>query len=49
MVVKNGYHAEREILTGIGPVAVKVPEARSRTKEAALPWLYLKGIFTGQM
>ena len=68
-VVRNGYHPEREILTGIGPVAAKVPKVRSRTDEAAvfhsslvppyvrkaksveaaIPWLYLKGIATGQM
>ncbi|MGH8362203.1 MAG: IS256 family transposase [Gammaproteobacteria bacterium] len=68
-VVRNGYLPAREILTGIGPVAVQVPKVRSRTDvpavfhsslvppyvrkaksvEAALPWLYLKGISTGQM
>jgi len=68
-VVRNGYLPEREIVTGIGPVSVKVPKVRSRTGgsvvfrsalvppyvrrartlEAALPWLYLKGISTGQM
>ena len=68
-VVRNGYHPEREILTGIGPVTAKVPKVRSRTDEpavfhsalvppyvrkaksveAAIPWLYLKGISTGQM
>ena len=57
---------EREILTGVGPVAVKVPKVRSRggeavvfrsalvppyvrkarRVEAALPWLYLKGVAT---
>jgi len=69
MVVRNGYLPKREILTGIGPVEVKVPKVRSRNGEsvvfhsalvppyvrkarrveAALPWLYLKGISTGQM
>jgi len=69
VVVRNGYLPEREILTGVGPVAVKVPKVRSRTgesvvfrsslvppyvrksrrMEAALPWLYLKGISTGRM
>lgn len=69
LVVRNGYLPEREILTGVGPVPVKVPKVRSRTDEAvvfrsslvppyvrktrrveaALPWLYLKGIATGQM
>ncbi len=68
-VVRNGYQPEREILTGIGKVAVQVPKVRSRqgepvsfrsalvppyirktaTMEAAIPWLYLKGISTGQM
>lgn len=68
-VARNGYLPEREIFTGIGPVAVKVPKVCSRGKEpvvfhsvivptyvrksrrveAALPWLYLKGIATGQM
>ncbi|BAO42975.1 IS256 family transposase [Thiolapillus brandeum] len=68
-VVRNGYLPEREILTGVGPVSVKVPKVRSRGEEAvvfrsslvppyvrkarrveaALPWLYLKGISTGQM
>ena len=68
-VVRNGYQPEREILTGIGPVKVKVPKVRSRLEEpvifrsslvppyirktqsleAALPWLYLKGISSGQM
>ena len=68
-VVRNGYLPAREVLTGIGPVAVRVPKVRSRTEEAvvfrsslvppyvrraktldaALPWLYLKGISSGQM
>ena len=68
-VVRNGYLPEREILTGVGPVPVKVPKVRSRGEEpvvfrsslvppyvrkarrveAALPWLYLKGISTGRM
>lgn len=68
-VVRNGYLPEREVVTGVGPVSVKVPKVRSRTGEpvvfrsslvppyvrraktmdAALPWLYLKGISTGQM
>jgi len=29
-VVRNGYLPEREIQTGIGPVAVRVPRARDR-------------------
>jgi putative transposase len=68
-VVRNGYLPEREVLTGIGSVAVQVPKVRSRTEdsavfrsalvppyvrkaksmEAALPWLYLRGVSTGQM
>lgn len=68
-VVRNGYHPERQVLTGIGEVPVKMPKTRSRegepvnfqsslvppyirktaTVEAAIPWLYLKGISTGQM
>jgi transposase-like protein len=68
-VVRNGYLPEREVLTGVGPVAVRVPKVRSRIEEgvvfrsslvppyvrkaksveAALPWLYLRGISTGEM
>lgn len=68
-VVRNGYHPERQIQTGIGPVTVQVPKVRSkdgepvlfrsalvppyvrksRSLETALPWLYLKGISTGEM
>ncbi len=68
-VVRNGYHPEREILTGIGSVSVKIPKVRSKegkpitfhsalvppyvrkakSVEASLPWLYLKGISTGEM
>ena len=68
-VVRNGYHPEREILTGIGSVPVKIPKVRSKegnpvsfhsalvppyvrkakSVEASLPWLYLKGISTGEM
>ncbi len=32
-VVRNGHLPEREVLTGIGPVAVRVPKVRSRTDE----------------
>ncbi|MHC4397766.1 MAG: IS256 family transposase [Planctomycetota bacterium] len=66
-VVRNGFLPEREILTGIGPVKVKVPKVRdrsgsgvkfnskllppylrrSKSLEETLPWLYLKGISTG--
>lgn len=68
-VVRNGYHPEREIQTGIGAVSVKIPKVRSRSNkpvtfhsalvppyvrktrslEAAIPWLYLKGVSTGEM
>jgi len=68
-LVRNGYLPEREILTGIGPVSVRIPKVRSkagkaltfrsalvppyvrktRSLEAALPWLYLKGVSTGEM
>ena len=70
-VARNGYLPEREIQTGIGPVAVKVPRIRDRqpeneserirftssilppylrrtkSMEELMPWLYLKGISTG--
>jgi putative transposase len=68
-VVRNGYLPEREVLTALGPVPVKVPKVRDRSGsgvkfnsalvppyvrkakrvEAALPWLYLRGISTGDM
>ncbi len=68
-VVRNGYHPQRAIQTGVGPVTVQVPKVRSRTGEAvsfrsalvppyvrktasleaALPWLYLKGVSSGEM
>jgi len=68
-VVRNGYHPERDIQTGIGPVSVTIPKVRSRegkavtfhsalvppyvrktrSLEAAIPWLYLKGVSTGEM
>ena len=68
-VVRNGYHPERQIETGIGSVTVQVPKVRAkdgspvtfhsalvppyirktRSLEAALPWLYLKGISSGEM
>jgi len=68
-LVRHGHLPEREVLTGIGRVPVKVPRVRDRgtgtTKirftssllppylrkaksvEELLPWLYLKGISTG--
>jgi len=68
-VVRNGYHPERQVQTGIGPVRVRIPKVRSRTGEpvsfqsalvppylrktrsleASIAWLYLKGISTGEM
>ena len=68
-VVRNGYLPAREIVTGVGPIAVRQPRVRDRradeeaepfhskilppylrkTKslEELIPWLYLKGISTG--
>ena len=68
-VVRNGWQPRRELLTGLGPVGVRVPKVRSRISEpavfrsalvppyvrrakavdAALPWLYLHGVSTGDM
>lgn len=68
-VVRNGYHPERQVQTGIGPVTVQIPKIRardgkpvvfrsalvppyvrkSRSLKAALPWLYLKGVSSGEM
>jgi transposase-like protein len=68
-VVRNGYLPQRALLTGAGPIPVKVPKVRDRSGSgikfnsnivppyirksprvsAALPWLYLKGISTGDM
>ncbi|VVE84545.1 IS256 family transposase [Pandoraea sputorum] len=68
-VVRNGYLPEREVVTAIGPVPVRVPKVRDRSGSgirfnsavvppyvrksarvsAALPWLYLRGILTGDM
>ena len=67
LIVRNGYLPQREIMTGLGSVEIKVPKTRDRgeqgihfrsellppyikrTKsvETVLPWLYLKGISTG--
>ena len=70
IIVRNGYHRERRIQSGIGPVPVKAPRVRDRRKdptarirfssailppylrktksmEALVPWLYLKGVSTG--
>lgn len=68
-LVRHGHLPEREVMTGIGPVAVKVPRVRDRkpgddkisftpsilprylrkakSVEELLPWLYLKGVSTG--
>ncbi|MCK6448936.1 MAG: transposase, partial [Planctomycetes bacterium] len=71
LVVRNGYAVEREVHTGIGPVAVRQPRVndrraaesgerlrftsnilppylrRTKTIDELIPWLYLKGISTG--
>ena len=68
-LVRHGHLPEREVMTGIGPVPIKVPRVRDRgtgaekirftssllppylrrakSVEELLPWLYLKGISTG--
>lgn len=65
-IVRNGYHKQRSILTGIGPIDAEVPRAydregslnftssilpaylrKTKSVEELLPWLYLKGISTG--
>ena len=68
-LVRHGHLPEREVLTGVGPVPVKVPRVRDRgpgkdkitftpsilprylrkakSIEELLPWLYLKGVSTG--
>jgi len=68
-LVRHGDLPEREVMTGIGPVPVKVPRVRDRKPgedkitftpsilprylrkakpvEELLPWLYLKGVSTG--
>jgi transposase-like protein len=68
-VVRKGYFPEREVLTGIDPVAVQVPKVRDRSGagvkfnsslvppyvrrtprvSAAIPWLYLKGVSSGDL
>ena len=35
-IVRNGWQPQRQVLTGLGPVGVRVPKARSRTEEPAL-------------
>jgi len=68
-LVRHGHLPEREVMTGIGPIPVKVPRVRDRghgedkitftpsllprylrkakSVEELLPWLYLKGVSTG--
>ena len=69
-IVRNGYRAQRDIQSGIGPVPVRAPRVRDRepdqsarihfesailppylrktkSMEALIPWLYLKGVSTG--
>ena len=68
-LVRHGHLPERDVMTGIGPVRVKVPRVRDRGAgedritftpsilprylrkarpiEELLPWLYLKGVSTG--
>lgn len=68
-LVRHGYLPEREVMTGIGPVPVKMPHVQDRgagaekvrftsailppylrkakSIEELLPWLYLKGISSG--
>lgn len=68
-LVRHGHLPEREVMTGLGAVPVKVPRVRDRADggdkirftsallppylrkaksiEELLPWLYLKGISTG--
>jgi len=71
LVVRNGHKDEREIQTGIGPIAVRQPRVndqrvdengqrirfasailppylrKTKSLEELIPWLYLKGISTG--
>jgi transposase-like protein len=35
-VVRNGFQPEREVLTGLGPVSVRIPKARSRAETPAV-------------
>jgi transposase-like protein len=68
-VVRNGYHPERSIQTGIGELPIQVPKTRDRSgsginfssallppylrrsaqMEELIPWLYLKGVSTGEI
>jgi hypothetical protein len=66
-----GHHPERDLQTGIGPIAIKKPKVndkrvdeqgerirfhssiipaylkRTKSVEELVPWLYLRGISTG--
>ena len=33
VVVRNGYLPEREVMTGIGPVAIRMPKSRDRSSQ----------------
>jgi transposase-like protein len=73
LVVRNGHHKPRTILSGVGPIQVHQPRVddrrvdengvrfrftskilprylrKTRAIEELVPWLYLKGISTGEM
>ena len=73
LVVRNGRHRPRTILSGVGPIEVRQPRVddrrtdengvrfrftskilprylrKTRAIEELVPWLYLKGISTGEM
>ncbi len=73
LVVRNGHHKPRTILSGVGPIEVHQPRVddrrvdekgvrfrftskilprylrKTRAIEELVPWLYLKGISTGEM
>src|SRR5690348_15718096 len=73
LVVRNGHHQPRTILSGVGPIEVRQPRVddrrvdkngvrfrftskvlprylrKTRAIEELVPWLYLKGISTGEM
>ena len=73
LVVRNGRHQPRTILSGVGPIEVHQPRVddrrvdengvrfrftskilprylrKTRAMEELVPWLYLKGISTGEM
>ncbi|APZ43722.1 hypothetical protein BW247_11995 [Acidihalobacter ferrooxydans] len=53
-VVRNGHLPARKLQTALGPVTFRsalVPPyvRKTRSLEAALPWLYLKGVSSGEM